>query len=177
MHGDAQRQIVGLRAGAGEHDVFDRRAERRNDLGGKFEDTVLHVARMGTERLHLTMDRFDDARVAVADRYDVVVSVEVFVALRIPHLRTEAAADLDGLGVHQPVGWSQQLAALADLVLKCGVKTVHVVGVEAVDHPDIDLGLGGRIHDRASFQMLSRRMLWGAPANVSLMWSRDRSRK
>ena len=68
---------------------------------------------MGVETCRLSAQRRHDVRMAMADRRDVVVDVEIGTALGIVEPHALAAHDMDGLGVEQPVGRAEKAPAAA----------------------------------------------------------------
>ena len=102
--GDPQRQIVGLAAGAGEDDLTDRRRKGRQKPVGIGVDAVVQIARMDVELGDLPADRLDHARMAMPDRGDVVVDVEIAAPLGVVHPDAFGADHPDRLFVekHRP---------------------------------------------------------------------------
>ena len=77
LAGDAQGQVVGLRAAVGEEDPVQGGVEGREQGFRIVHDAVVEVARVQVEPRHLLGHRGRDDRVGVADVRDVVVAVQV----------------------------------------------------------------------------------------------------
>ena len=100
---DAQGEIVGLAAGAGEHDVTDLGRKRREQFFREVEHGLVQVARMRVEHGGLLRNRLHDLRVAVPDGCDVVVGVQIAMTGSVMEPDAFAADELDRLVVEQPV--------------------------------------------------------------------------
>jgi hypothetical protein len=96
---DAQSEIVGLAAGTGEHDVTDLGRKRREQFFCEVEHGLLQVARMRVEHGGLPRNRLHDVRVAVPDRCDVVVGVQIAVSGGVMEPDAFTADELDRLVV------------------------------------------------------------------------------
>ena len=128
---DAQREVVRLRAGAGEHDVPEPgRRERREQLLGVVDRRLRQVPRVRVQPRRLLGDGRDDPRMRVPDRRDVVVRVEVVGAVAVEQVRALAAHELERLAVEEPVGGAEGGGAAAHEVGGALVELVDARGVE-----------------------------------------------
>ena len=100
---DAQSEIVGLAAGAGEHDVTNPGRKRREQFFREVEHGFVQVARMRVEYGGLPRDRLHDVRMAMPD--GGVVEPDAF-----------AAHELHRLVVEQPIRRSEQPVSPRDQV-------------------------------------------------------------
>ena len=114
---DAQSEIVGLAAGAGEHDVTDLGRKRREQFFREVEHGLVQIARMGVEHGGLPRNRLHDMRVAVPDGCDVVVGVQIAVTGGVVEPDAFAADELHRLVVEQPIRRAEQPASPRDQVL------------------------------------------------------------
>ena len=114
---DAQSEVVGLAAGAGEHDVTDLGRKGAEQFFREVEHGLMQVARMRVEHGGLPRNRLHDLRVAVPDGCDVVVGVQIAVAGGVVEPDAFAADELDRLVVEQPVRRPEQPASPRDHVL------------------------------------------------------------
>jgi hypothetical protein len=113
--GDAVGQVVGLAAGAGQHQVGQVGAGHAGEQAfGQREDGVVQVARVGRQRPHLAADRLGHRGMTMAERGDVVVDVEVAAAFGVDQPDAVAAHDVQRVFVHQPVGRAEQRIAPRD---------------------------------------------------------------
>jgi hypothetical protein len=114
---DAQGEVVGLAAGAGEHDVADLGREGRQQLLGVIEYGLVQIARMRVEEGRLSRDRLDDVRVAVPDGRHIIISIQIAIAGGIVEPNAFAAYELHRLLVEQPIGRPEQPVPAGDDVL------------------------------------------------------------
>ena len=106
--GDPQRQVVRFRARAGEHHVRQVGREGREQRLGIIQHGVVQIARVGVDLRGLPGDRLHDMRMGVPHRGDVVVAVEVAVAVHVEQPGALAAHQVNGMFVEQPVGRAEQ---------------------------------------------------------------------
>ena len=132
--GDAQRQVDRLAAGAGEHDVADTVRVRAEQPLGVVEDQLAGVPGVRVEGRGLAGDRLHHPRVAVPDRWHVVVRVQVRLPVRVVQVHALAPDDPHRVGVEQLVGRAEQAGPPFDDLAQLGVEGVDRVHVEAVDH-------------------------------------------
>jgi len=107
--GYSRRQVVGLRAGAGHHQVPVARcaAEGGQQLLGVSEDSFLQISGVGAQRGHLAVHGLDNGGVGMANGDDVVVRIEELVAVSVPEPASLAPDEVDGFLVEQAVGRAQ----------------------------------------------------------------------
>ena len=147
--GDAIGQVVGLAAGAGQHQVGQVSAGHAGEQAlGQLEDGVVEVSRVGRKRLHLAADRLGHRGVAVTERGDVVVDVEVAAAFRVHQPHAVTAHDVQRVFVHQPVGRAEQRIAPLDHCLGGG-PDVGAAGDVGVDHVEVS----GGFHEEVPFRV------------------------
>jgi hypothetical protein len=99
-----ESEVVGLAAGAGEHDVTDLRRKRREEFFREVEHGLVQVARMGVEHGGLPRNCLHDMRMAVPNGCNVVVGVQIAMTGGIVKPDAFAADELHRLLVEQPVG-------------------------------------------------------------------------
>ena len=87
---------------------------------GVIENRFVQVARMGIEDGGLSRQGRDHVRMAMPDRRDVVVDVEIGVAFGIVEPHAFAAHDMNGVGVEQPIGRPEKAPAPRDHLLLVG---------------------------------------------------------
>lgn len=109
--GDAEGEVIGLAAGAGEHDVPELCREIAQQPLGIVQDRFVQIARMGIELAGLVGERRHDMGVAMPDRSDVVVDVEIGAAFRIVEPDAFAADHMHRIGIEQPIGRAEQAPA------------------------------------------------------------------
>ncbi|KAG1244415.1 hypothetical protein G6F68_015458 [Rhizopus microsporus] len=73
---NAQRQVVGLAAGAREHRLRQRGRERGHEALGVFHHAVVQIARVRVQHRGLLGNGRDHARMAMAHRRHIVVGVQ-----------------------------------------------------------------------------------------------------
>ena len=108
---DAQGEVVGLAAGAGEHDVTDPGRQGGEQPFRVVEDGLVQIARVRVEDGSLSRHRFHDMRVAVSDRCDVIITVEIAIAGRVVEPDAFASDKFYRLFVEQPVRGTEQAIA------------------------------------------------------------------
>jgi hypothetical protein len=114
--GHPHGEIVGFRTRAREHDVpeFDR--HRAQELLAVAKDRLLDVPGVGVQRRELSVYGLDDVGVAVPDAGDVVVDVEVVVAVGVVEQCARAAHDFDRLLVEESISGPEETFPFADLL-------------------------------------------------------------
>ena len=132
--GDAQRQVVGLAPGAGEHRVGRADRVRRQQPLGVPDDPVGEVPGVRVEGRQLPRDRRGDRRVRVPDRRHVVIRVEVRHPVRVVQVHAGAARELDRLVVEQPVGAAEGGLPAGDQLPRRGREPGQPRPVVPVDH-------------------------------------------
>ncbi len=130
--GDSQRQIVGLAAGAGEDDLADRRRESRQKPVGIGVDAVVQVARVDVELGGLSTDRLDHTRMAMSDRRDVVVDVEVAAPLGVEHPDAFGPDHPDRLFIEKHGPSTEMAQALPDSLAQLGIEGARGLRIEGV---------------------------------------------
>ena len=139
--GDAEREVVGLAAGAGKHGIGGGGEVVRGDEPlGVVDDPVGEVPGVGVEGRELPGHGLGDVGVGVADAGDVVIGVQVGVAFRVVQVHARAADEGHGLVVEQPVGAAEHALAPADELLGGRRQARGPRRVEAVDHQRRRLG-------------------------------------
>ena len=83
--GQPQRKVVALAPGAGEDDIGEPGREGLEQPLRVVVHVVVEIARVGVERGGLLGDRLHHARMAMSDRSDIVVDVEIAAAIGIEH--------------------------------------------------------------------------------------------
>lgn len=111
---DAHRQVVGLAAGAGEHRMCELGRQGGEQPLGVVEHTFVQVARVGVEHAGLAGNGLDHVRVAMADRGDVVVGVEMGPALGVVQPHAFATHRVQRRVVEQAVGRAEHARAALD---------------------------------------------------------------
>ena len=109
--GDADREVVGL--GAGAHEVADAKILRhrgRQPLRVA-HDVVVQVARVRVEGRRLPRKRRHHVRVAVTDRGHVVVAIEVTAPVRVIDPGALAAHQVHGTVIEQAIARPQRAVA------------------------------------------------------------------
>jgi len=134
--GDPQREVVGLRARAGEHHVRQAVGQRGEQVLGVRHDRVVQVARVRREHRGLLGDRGRDPRMRVPDRRHVVVGVEVLHAVCVVELRAGPAHDVQGVAVEEPVRRAEGVDAAAHEVALGRLERVDGARVEVARRPD-----------------------------------------
>ena len=146
---DAQGEIVGFRAGAGEHRASGppQFATEGIDQGfGVIQQGFLHVTRVGAEDFELLLDRFNDTRMRVTQRYHVVVGVEIFVAMLVIEEDALGARNLDRRLVEEPIGRAKQPLPPRHVRGVFTWEMRRILRVEAIRHVATEaLGQGGRL--------------------------------
>ena len=132
--------VVGLTAGAGQHQMGKLSpGHRREQPFGQLENRIVQIAGVGGESLHLPAYRLGYRRMAMSERGDVVVDVEVAAPFRIDQPHTFAAHNVQGMFVHQPIGRAEQGVSPLDHGRGGGVH-VGTPGDIRVDHIQISGG-------------------------------------
>ncbi|MDT4848296.1 hypothetical protein FQZ97_823830 [compost metagenome] len=144
MHRHTQRQVICFGARAGEHrmaSLTERAIDGSQQVFGVLQDAVLEIPGVSAQDVCLAADRVCNLRMSMADADDVVVSVQVIVAVPVKQQGALAAADLYRILVEEPVSGTQQTGAFLDHAARDGGQTFQVVRVEGVDHlaPQIDV--------------------------------------
>ena len=137
LHRDAGGQIIGLRAGAGEHHVAavgDAAAKTRQHRFGQLQDFFLHIAGMGAQDGHLPRHRLDNARMPMPERGHIVIGIEIIVAVGIKQQCPFAPRDRQRLAVKQPVGGAEQPCPPRDPPRQHRVERCRGCRVKTVDH-------------------------------------------
>jgi len=101
--GDAEGEVVRLASRAGEHDVGQLGREEGQQALGIGQDAVVQVAGVRGERRGLLGHRLDNRGVAMADRGDVVVAVEIGEALWVEKMHALRPAP-DATGFRRTAG-------------------------------------------------------------------------
>ena len=115
---DAQSEIVGLAAGAGEHDVADLGRKGAEQLSREIEHDLLVVAPLCVlSTAACRVIACTDLRVAVPDGCDVVVGVQIAMSGGIVEPDTFAADELHRLVVEQTIRRAEQPASPRNQVL------------------------------------------------------------
>ena len=83
--GQPQCKVVALASRAGEDDIGKPAREGRKQPLRVVVHVVVQIARVGVQRGGLLGDRFHHARMAMSDRSDIVVDVEIAAAICIEH--------------------------------------------------------------------------------------------
>ena len=134
-------EVVGLAARAGQHQVgqLGLRHAREQALC-QLENRVVQIARIGGQCLHLPADRLGHRRVAMPERRDVVVGVEIAAPLRVDQPGAFAPHDVQRPLVHQAVGRAEQGVAARD---HRGGGRAHVGAARdvGVDHVEVGRAL------------------------------------
>ncbi len=149
--GDPQRQIVGLAAGAGEDDLTDRRGEGRQKPLGIGVDAVVQIARVDVELGDLPTDRLDHARMAMSDRWDIVVDVEVATPFRVIHPDAFGPDHSDRLFIEENRLSAEMAQALPDSLAQRGTERARGLWIEGVQRQNFLFLLLGHtltIHSR-----------------------------
>ncbi len=102
--GDAEGEVVRLGPGAGEHHVAEVGREEGEKTLGIGEDAVVQVAGVGGKGGGLLRQGFHHPGVAMADGGDVVVAVEVGVAVWVVEVDALAADQMHRRLVEQAIG-------------------------------------------------------------------------
>ncbi|MCY1425730.1 hypothetical protein D9M71_415250 [compost metagenome] len=97
----AQRHLVGFAASAGEHHAVQRLGEGRGEALGVVHDALVEIARVDVQRRRLFGHGRHHPRMAVADAGDVVVDVQVALAIRVGQPDTCTLHQLQWLVVEQ----------------------------------------------------------------------------
>ena len=100
----ANGQIVGFGTSALEHDAVKFVRHGGEDIFRIMQDVLMQVARVGVEHRSLLGKCIHHARVTVADGCDIVVHVQVFLAVGIPKMRATALHQMHWIAVEQTVG-------------------------------------------------------------------------
>lgn len=108
MLGDADGEIVGLAAGAGEHGMAEMRRKRAEKSFRVVEDDFAEITRVGVERGRLPRQRLDDTWMAMPDRSDVVVGIEILATLGIVEPDAAATHEMDRAAVEGAIGRAEQ---------------------------------------------------------------------
>ena len=111
---DAHGKIIGFGPGAGEHQVPDFCGHGRQKTLGINEHVIVQIAGVCGQRRHLAADRSDHSRVAMPDGGNVVVGVQIGVAIGIIKPRPLTAHKMNGTLIKQAVGRTKQSFALLD---------------------------------------------------------------
>ena len=138
--GDAEREVVRLRPGAGEHDVAEVGGEMREETLGIGQDRLVQVAGVGGERRGLLCHRLNHAGVAMADGGDVVVAVEVGGPVGGVEVDALPTGEVDRGFVEEPVGGAERLGAAAGEGFVCRRELACAGGI-GVQHR----GLAGHV--------------------------------
>ncbi len=106
--GDAQRQVVGLAAGAGKHDALEVIGKGAQQLLGVIEHALLQVASVGVELRGLPADRLDHPGMTMPHRRHVIVGIQIPPALFVIQPHTFTAHRVQGVFVEQSIGRAEQ---------------------------------------------------------------------
>ena len=131
--GDAQRQIVRLGPGAGEHHMIQTCRKRRQQPFGIVQNGIVQVTGMAGINRRLPGGGGDNMRVAMAQAGHIVIAVKVCLALRIIEPDPLAPHQMDRGFVKQPVSGAQQPRTAGDAVLILR-RQVACAGGIGVDH-------------------------------------------
>ena len=109
-----QGQVIGLAAGAGEHEAVQAGVVRGQQTLGVVQQSLVQIAGVGVELCRLLLQGLHHVRVAVTQRDHVVIRIQVALAFSVPHPHALAAHQFHRVLVKQPVGRAQQRLAPAD---------------------------------------------------------------
>ncbi len=112
--GHAHRKVVRLAAGAGEHDVRQRRRKLGQQAFGIVDHGLVEIARVRVQHSRLPRDGLHDMRMAVPHRHHIIIGIEIGVALRVVEPHAFAAHHMHRILIEQPIGRPQQLLAPRD---------------------------------------------------------------
>ena len=97
----AKGEFVGFAAGVEEVADLQRRGQKRGETFGVAEDVVVQITGIGVEESKLLLRSGDNARVSMADKWDVVVDVEISAAIFVVEILTPTANNFDGALVRE----------------------------------------------------------------------------
>ncbi|MNL11063.1 hypothetical protein D3C87_1318840 [compost metagenome] len=119
----AQRQFIGLAAGAGEHGGVQRRDEGRGQALGVAHHVFIQVAGVDVQRGGLAVHGLGHVRVAVTDAGHVVVDVEVAATVDVEQPDAFAAYQVQRFVVEQRRGAAEYaMTALQESVFRHGLE-------------------------------------------------------
>ena len=95
------RQLVRLTAGARQEHPLQAGMKCRQQSFGVIDDRLIQVARMAVQHAGLAAQRFDDARMAMANVRDIVIGVQVSLAVGIIDPYSLATNELQRLLVEE----------------------------------------------------------------------------
>ena len=114
LPGDPQGQIVALAAGAGEHDVGQRARKGRQQLFGVVVNGGMQIAGVNVDLAKLPAHRFDDLRMAMADRRYVIVEIQIAPPVGGVEIGPPGAHHFQRLAIEQHRARAERLPAPGD---------------------------------------------------------------
>ena len=106
--GDPKRQIIGLGPGAGEHHMRQLWREIRQQLFRIAQHAVVQISGMAGKNCRLPCCRRHHMRVAMPDRSDVVIGIQIRIARRIIKPNPLAADQMHRGLIEQPIGGPEE---------------------------------------------------------------------
>ncbi len=132
--GDAQGEVIGFAARAGQHQAIGFGREMTQQLLGIGDDAFIEITRVYIEAGGLVGNRRDDTRVAMADAWHIVVGVEIGVAIRVIEADAVRPFEMDRFLIEHAIRLAENTLAALHQIARALVQLSRIRRIERVDH-------------------------------------------